>query len=161
MKGKETMYLLNIFWVLPYKIVIREKEAMPISRVLQLSLCVELYSVDISDISRYIYIYWYHSIFLTTNNFFWLNQAYFVVLNVLHLLVCDSFVRFVLKFSDYQKHRSFLLCILLHWISMLVYFLFQIPFILSTLLYYYFRFLLIMWFLLLSDFLWTLLFWLL
>ena len=97
------------------------------------------------------YTSWYHSIFLATNIFSWLIQVSFVVLDILHLLVCDSSIGFVLKVSSYLEHRFFLLYIPLHYSPMLAHISYLILSILS--LCYSFKFLPEIWFCLPASFL--------
>ena len=56
--------------------------------------------------------------------YFWLPVVSFVVLDILHLLVHDFLVGFVLKSSSFLKYISSLVCKLIHCPSMLVHFLF-------------------------------------
>ena len=131
-------------------------EMFLIDEVLLLSLYAALCFVDTSDTSKY--ISWYCLIFLAISSSSWLTQASFVILDVLHLLVHDFLIEFVLEFSSCLKHRSFPSYIPLHCLSMLDHPLFPILSGLLVLLYYSSGFLLIIWFLLPSGFLWTLLF---
>ena len=113
--------------------------------------------VDLAYDSILEYTSWWHSVFLATNSFSWLNQVSFVVLDILCLLVHNLLIEFALKSSSCLKYRFFLLYILLYCLSMFDCFLFPILSRLLVLSYYSFIFLPAVWFLLLFSFSWTLL----
>jgi len=91
------------------------------------------------------------NIFLATNSFSWLTQAFFVILNILYLLVRDFHIGFALKSSSCLEHRFFLSCIPLHCSLMLNCLFFPSSSELLILLYYSSKFLPTIWFLLLSN----------
>ena len=123
-------------------------EVFPTDEVLLPFSYIKLYSINISGILRHISQCYF--IFLTTSNFFWLDQAFSIVLNILHLLVHDFYIGFVFEFSSCHIYHSIVfLCLTLIFFEFLLYFLFF-----ST---FFFRFPLIICFLLPSGFLWTLL----
>ena len=93
--------------------------------VLLLFLCLIPCSVNTSSILEH--TSWCHSVSLATNSSSWLTQAFFVVLNVLCLLVHDSLVRFALESSSYLEYRFFLPYIPLSCLLMLDCLLFPIP----------------------------------
>ena len=126
-------------------------DVFPVGEVLLLSSCAVLCFVGISGILRC--ISWYHFIFLATNSSSWLTQAFFVVLDILHLLVYDFSIKFALESSSYLEHRFFLLCILLYCLLMLVCLLFLVSFIFFVLSCCSSEFLPTMWFLLPISFL--------
>jgi len=100
------------------------------SEVLLLSSCAVLYFVSIFSISEC--ASWYYFIFLTTSSSSWLTWASSVVLCILHILVCNFTVGFVLKSFSYLEHRFFfyvyyfiiLLCLTIFLFQFLLYFLF-------------------------------------
>ena len=84
----------------------RVLETFPTGEVLLLFSCLVSYSVNTSNILKH--TSWYHSISLATNSSSWLTQLFFIILNVLCLLVYDFLVRFALESSSYLEHRFFL-----------------------------------------------------
>jgi len=77
-----------------------------INGVLPLSLCITLYFVDILYTLRH--ISWYHFLSLSTSNSSWLIWAFFVVLDILYLLVHSFLIGFALISSSYLEYKSFL-----------------------------------------------------
>ena len=87
--------------------------------------------------------FWYHFLSSATNSFSWSTQAFFVILDVLHLLVYGFLVEFTLISSGCLEHIFFLLYRLLYCSSMLVLLHFLIPFVPPIPWYCSFRFCLI------------------
>jgi len=118
--------------------------------VFQFSSYAILCSAGISGILKY--TFWHHFVFLATSSSSWLTQAFFVVLNIQHLLVHSFLIRFALKSFSYLEYEFFLLYKLLHCFLIPVCFPFPTSFGLVPS-YCSFGFLPIMWFLLPVDFL--------
>jgi len=112
---------------------------------------VILYYIDIFGILEH--IFWCNFVFLATSSSSWLAQAFFVVLDVLHLLVCSFSIGFALVFFGCLKYIFFLPCRLLCFLSMLILLLFLISFAPSIPWRYSFRFHPIIWFFLPLSFL--------
>ena len=85
---------------------------------------------------------------MATNSLFWSTWVFVIILNVLHLLVCDFPVEFALIISNCSEHRSFHPYRLFCYLPMPVLHSFPISSEFSILLFGFFWFLLIMWFLL-------------
>ena len=94
--------------------------------------CAVLCSIGIWCILEH--TFWNCSWFLATNSSSWLIWAFFVVLDILHLLDYSFLVEFALIFSHCLEHRSSHPCILSHSLSMPVLPSFQILFALLVLL---------------------------